>query len=149
MKCLKKLEKKGVGKAFVTLHVGAGTFLPVKSDNIEDHHMHKEFFNIEQENLKKIQKGNLIAVGTTSLRTLESCCDEKGNIALPEGDAPYGTEIFLYPGKEVHSIKGLITNFHLPESSLLMLVSSIIGREKTLELYKIAIENKYRFLFLR
>ena len=139
------LEKKGIDRAFVTLHVGAGTFKPVTTDNILEHKMHEEFFEIDKKNLKKIQasKGKLIAVGTTSLRTLESCYNN-GNVN-PPSEMPASTEIFLYPGKEVHSIAGLITNFHLPKSTLLMLVSSLIGREKALELYDIAIKEKYRF----
>lgn len=130
--------------AFVTLHVGAGTFAPVKAENLLEHKMHEEFFSIEPENLKIIQKNNqnLVAVGTTTLRTLESAWDGEKVSATSELQ---GTSIFLHPGKEVHSIKALVTNFHLPKSSLLMLVSALIGREKTLELYEIAIKNKYRF----
>lgn len=141
-----KLEAKGIQKSFVTLHVGAGTFKPVTTDNILEHRMHSEFFEIDQENLKLINSYNkkLIAVGTTSLRVLESCSDDQGNISFDSQNLGE-TDIFLYPGKPVHSIAGLITNFHLPKSTLLMLVSSLIGREKALELYKIAIENKYRF----
>ncbi len=139
-----ELEKKGVQKAFVTLHVGAGTFKPVTHESILDHKMHSESFMISSEDLKKINSTkNRFAVGTTSLRALESCTDKKGQIHF-DGDMK-DTDIFLYPGKDVHSIKGLITNFHLPKSSLLMLVSSLIGREKTLELYEVAKENNYRF----
>lgn len=140
------LDSKKIDRAFVTLHVGAGTFKPVVTESILDHQMHEEFFEIENEQLDKINKYNkkLIAVGTTSLRVLESCSDDNGVIKLPEEDLA-STDIFLYPGKEVHSIAGLITNFHLPKSTLLMLVSSIVGREKTLELYDIAIKNNYRF----
>ena len=142
----KNLENKGVKKSFVTLHVGAGTFKPVSTDNILEHKMHSEFFEIDKENLALINNYNkkLIAVGTTSLRVLESCSDENGKISFDSDDMGE-TDIFLYPGKPVHSIAGLITNFHLPKSTLLMLVSSLIGREKALELYNIAIENKYRF----
>lgn len=142
----KKLEDRGVKKSFVTLHVGAGTFKPVTTDSILDHKMHEEFFSIEEAeliNIRKYQK-KLIAVGTTSLRVLESLSDEKGFIKTPESELD-STSIFLYPGKEVHSIAGLITNFHLPKSTLLMLVSSLIGREKALELYQVAIDNQYRF----
>ncbi|MBL7664343.1 MAG: tRNA preQ1(34) S-adenosylmethionine ribosyltransferase-isomerase QueA [Bacteriovoracaceae bacterium] len=136
-----KLESQGIKKAFVTLHVGMGTFQPVKTQNILEHKMHSESFAIDTENLQKIQQKNLIAVGTTSLRVLESCY-ENGTFVVPENGS---TQIFLHPGKEVKSIQGLITNFHLPGSSLLMLVSSLIGRQKTLELYQLAIEHKYRF----
>ena len=141
----KKLQDKGIEKSFVTLHVGAGTFKPVSSESIIDHSMHEEYYTIEDKNLKSIRahQGNLIAVGTTSLRVLESQSDENGYIK--ETDGFEATDIFLYPGKNVHSIKGLITNFHLPKSTLLMLVSSLIGREKALELYDIAIKNDYRF----
>lgn len=141
------LEQAGIDKAFVTLHVGAGTFMPVKSENIQEHQMHSEFYSIDEANVEKIQKkiGNIIAVGTTSLRTLESAySSSKNNIFLEAGEW-YETDIFLYPGKDVHSIAGLITNFHLPKSTLLMLVSSLIGREKTLKLYQHAIEKEYRF----
>jgi S-adenosylmethionine:tRNA ribosyltransferase-isomerase len=140
------LEKNKIQKAFVTLHVGAGTFKPVVTDNILEHKMHSEHFSIESEELNLIRKyqRKIIAVGTTSLRVIESLSDDKGYIQEPSSDLD-ATEIFLYPGKEVHSIAGLITNFHLPKSTLLMLVSTIIGREKALELYKVAIENKYRF----
>ncbi len=139
------LKVKGIDKSFVTLHVGAGTFKPVSTQNILEHSMHEEFYSIDEEALKSIRahQGNIIAVGTTSLRVLESQSDDRGFIK--ETDGFQATDIFLYPGKKVHSIKGLITNFHLPKSTLLMLVSSLIGREKALELYKIAIENDYRF----
>lgn len=138
-----ELSAKGIQKAEVTLHVGMGTFAPVKVDNILEHQMHEEFYYIEDPELIAQNYGNLIAVGTTSLRTLESCANENGGFEYSGG--PQSTDIFLYPGKPVHSIKGLITNFHLPKSTLLMLVSSIIGREKTLELYDIAVKEKYRF----
>ena len=142
---LKKIKTAGHEVATVTLHVGAGTFAPVKADNILEHKMHEEFFTIDQENLATIQKAKFrIAVGTTSLRTLESSW-KNGNVQFENPGSLKSTSIFLHPGKEVHSIDAMITNFHLPESSLLMLVSALIGREKTLELYKIAIENKYRF----
>ncbi|MCT4641041.1 MAG: tRNA preQ1(34) S-adenosylmethionine ribosyltransferase-isomerase QueA [Bacteriovoracaceae bacterium] len=139
-----KLESNGIKKAFVTLHVSAGTFKPVSVDNILDHSMHSESFFITDENLKKINANKKrFAVGTTSLRVLESCTDKDSHIHF-EGDIK-DTDIFLYPGKDVYSIDGLITNFHLPKSTLLMLVSSLVGREKTLELYDIAIKNDYRF----
>ncbi|MBC76190.1 MAG: tRNA preQ1(34) S-adenosylmethionine ribosyltransferase-isomerase QueA [Halobacteriovoraceae bacterium] len=136
------LKEKGIDIAKVTLHVGAGTFKPVSADEITDHKMHSEHFDISEEDLEKLNNAkNIFAVGTTTLRVLESCYKD-GKFALPEEKS---TDIFLYPGKEVKSIQGLITNFHLPKSTLLMLVSSIVGREKTLSLYKTAVEEKYRF----
>jgi S-adenosylmethionine:tRNA ribosyltransferase-isomerase len=140
-----RLEKNGIKKSFVTLHVGAGTFKPVVTEDILEHSMHAEYFDIEAKDLKNIRanQNRLIAVGTTSLRVLESLSDDKGFIREPNKNE--STDIFLYPGKKVHSISGLMTNFHLPKSTLLMLVSTLIGREKALELYKIAIENEYRF----
>ena len=137
----KNLESKGIDKAFVTLHVGMGTFKPVQTENILEHQMHSELFELDEENKAIIKAAKRrIAVGTTSLRVLESVYDE-GQFTESQGS----TDIFLYPGVEVKSISGLLTNFHLPKSTLLMLVSSLIGREKTLELYKIAVEKKYRF----
>ena len=139
------LECRGIDKAFVTLHVGLGTFKPVSSAQILEHKMHSEFYQITNENLEKINSSKkLVAVGTTSLRVLESSYKE-GKIEFSPNQGMKATDIFLYPGKDVHSISGLITNFHLPKSTLLMLVSSLIGREKALELYQIAIEEKYRF----
>ena len=140
-----QLQQQGIDKSFVTLHVGAGTFKPVSAEVITDHNMHSEYFTVEQDDLKKINehKKSIIAVGTTSLRVLESIYSD-GEFVFDTNEAGR-TDIFLYPGKEVRSIAGLITNFHLPGSSLIMLVSALIGREKTLELYKIAIENDYRF----
>ena len=141
----KRLDEKSIKKSFVTLHVGAGTFKPVIEENILKHSMHEEYFEVDKENLSRMRsaQNKLIAVGTTSLRVLESLSDENGFIREPCDNE--STSIFLYPGKSVHSVSGLITNFHLPKSTLLMLVSSIIGREKALELYKVAIENEYRF----
>ncbi|MCO4794880.1 MAG: tRNA preQ1(34) S-adenosylmethionine ribosyltransferase-isomerase QueA [Bacteriovoracaceae bacterium] len=137
---LKKLKDKGIEIAFVTLHVGLGTFLPVKADNITEHKMHSEKYHVDESDLKKIQNAQkLVAVGTTSLRVLESM----DNDLIPGRE--YSTDIFIHPGKEVKSIDGLITNFHLPKSSLIMLVSALVGREKTIDLYKNAVENKYRF----
>lgn len=142
---LADLKQQGHTLSTVTLHVGAGTFAPVKAENILDHKMHEEFYSIDEENLKLIQKAKFrIAVGTTSLRTLESSW-ANGNVQFDLATGLKGTNIFLHPGKPVHSIDALITNFHLPKSSLIMLVSSLIGREKVLELYDIAIKNKYRF----
>ena len=142
---LSKLKNSGHELATVTLHVGAGTFAPVKASNILDHKMHEELFTIDSENLQKIQSAKFrVAVGTTTLRTLESSYRE-GNVQFEHPGELESTSIFLYPGKVVQSIDALVTNFHLPQSSLLMLVSSLIGREKALEIYRIAIERKYRF----
>lgn len=142
---LAKLTHKKFNLATLTLHVGAGTFSPVKAQNILEHKMHEEFYSIDQENLKKIQNAHYrVAVGTTSLRTLESSWDGE-NISFPSPGSMQSTSIFLHPGKPVHSIEALVTNFHLPKSSLLMLVSALVGREKTLEIYQEAIEKKYRF----
>lgn len=142
---LDKLQASGHDLATVTLHVGAGTFAPVKSPNILDHKMHEELFTIDAENLRKIKNAKFrVAVGTTTLRTLESSYRD-GNVQFDHPGELSSTSIFLYPGKVVQSIDALVTNFHLPQSSLLMLVSSLIGREKALEIYKMAIEKKYRF----
>lgn len=142
---LSKLKTQGHEIATVTLHVGAGTFAPVKSENILEHKMHEEFYTIDSENLKTIQDAKFrIAVGTTTLRTLESSYKD-ANVQFDPSQGMKGTSIFLHPGKQVHSIDALVTNFHLPKSSLIMLVSSLIGREKCLELYQMAIKEKYRF----
>lgn len=138
---LSTLKNHDIDDAYVTLHVGLGTFKPVTVDHLKDHVMHSEEYFIDAENLNKIQNANKIfAVGTTSLRVLES--SYKKDI---KSDEHYKTQIFLHPGVNVESVSGLITNFHLPESTLLMLVSSLIGRKKTLELYEIAVKEKYRF----
>lgn len=141
----KKLESHKIKKAFVTLHVGLGTFKPVTVNNLLDHQMHSEKFMVDEINNKlinnaRITEKKIFAVGTTSLRVLESIYGKE-----IDSNNLYETDIFLYPGKEVKSIQGLITNFHLPQSTLLMLVSSLIGREKALELYDIAIKERYRF----
>lgn len=142
---LQKLKADGHDLATITLHVGAGTFAPVKSRNILEHKMHEEHYSIDAENLKKIQNASYrVAVGTTTLRTLESSW-ENGTIEFSDPGSMKSTSIFLHPGKKVHSIDAMVTNFHLPESSLIMLVSALIGREKTLEIYGTAIEQKYRF----
>ena len=139
----KRLETKGITIAYVTLHVGLGTFRPVKSEDIRDHKMHAETFTIAPEDVAKIKKANQVfAVGTTSLRALESC-QRQGS--YPEAGEWRETDIFLYPGVEIKSIHGLITNFHLPQSSLIMLVSTLLGRERTLALYAEAIKERYRF----
>lgn len=142
---LEKIRAKGVEIANVTLHVGLGTFRPVKVDNILEHHMHSEYFCIEQSEADKINlakdKGNrVIAVGTTSVRTLESAAKD-GRVVAKSGN----TEIFIYPGYEFNIIDGLITNFHLPESTLLMLVSALAGRDKVMEAYELAVRERYRF----
>ncbi|MDE7281560.1 MAG: tRNA preQ1(34) S-adenosylmethionine ribosyltransferase-isomerase QueA, partial [Ruminiclostridium sp.] len=144
-----ELKEKSVDTAFVTLHVGLGTFRPVKEDNILDHKMHVEHYSIPQETADKIKEckakgGRVIAVGTTSCRTLESVAD------LPDYDGEIksgsaDTGIFIYPGYEFKVIDGLITNFHLPESTLIMLVSAFLGRERTLAAYEEAIKERYRF----
>lgn len=138
---LQVLDQKSIERSYVTLHVGMGTFKPVASDNILEHKMHTESFLVDPTNLEKIKNNpRRFAVGTTSLRVLESIY-QNGKFEPASGE----TDIFLYPGVEVKSIAGLITNFHLPKSTLLMLVSALIGREKTLELYRIAVNNDYRF----
>ena len=143
-----KIREKGVDTAYVTLHVGLGTFRPVKEDNILDHKMHVEHFSIPEETAEKIRQckargGRVIAVGTTSCRTLESAAglSENGEIRACTHD----TGIFIYPGYEFKAIDGLITNFHLPESTLIMLVSAFLGRDKTLSAYETAIKERYRF----
>lgn len=142
---LQKLKDEGHYLATVTLHVGMGTFAKVKAQNILEHKMHEELYTIDQENLEKIRRARyLVGVGTTTLRTLESSY-ENGNVEFDPKGGFASTSIFLHPGVEVKSIDALVTNFHLPESSLLMLVSSLVGREKVLELYRIAIEKRYRF----
>lgn len=145
LELLDKLTSAGHELATVTLHVGAGTFAPVKAENILEHKMHEEFFTIDEVNLRKIQAAKFrVAVGTTTLRTLESSWKD-GNVQFENPGSLNSTSIFLHPGKEVHSIDAMVTNFHLPESSLIMLVSALIGREKTLEIYRVAVHNKYRF----
>jgi len=143
---LKKIKEKGVEIANVTLHVGIGTFRPVKVENIEEHDMHTEHFYIKQEDAEKINKakinGNkIIAVGTTSCRVLETVADENGMLRETEGD----TSIFIYPGYKFKCIDNLITNFHLPESTLIMLVSALAGKEFVLNAYETAVEERYRF----
>ncbi len=143
---LQKLKDKGVNIGYVTLHVGLGTFRPVKADKIEDHHMHSEHYHLPKETADLIIKtkekgGRVIAVGTTSCRTLESAATFCGEIK--EDDR--FTDIFIYPGYRFKCIDGLLTNFHLPESTLIMLVSAFYGYEKTFKAYKAAVDNKYRF----
>ena len=136
----------GVEIAEVTLHVGLGTFRPVKVENVLDHHMHSEFYMVSQEAADKINaakdRGNrVIAVGTTSTRTLEAASDEKGRLRETSG----WTDIFIYPGYQFKVIDALITNFHLPQSTLVMLVSALAGREQVLNADQIAVQEKYRF----
>ena len=143
---MEKIKAKGVEIAEVTLHVGLGTFRPVKEDEISDHKMHTEWYNVSPETAQKINDTHaaghrVIAVGTTSCRTLESVAARYGEIRACSGD----TDIFLYPGVEFHCIDGLITNFHLPESTLIMLVSAFCGYGNTMHAYKVAVEEKYRF----
>lgn len=143
---LEKVKEMGVDIAEVTLHVGLGTFRPVKVDNVLDHHMHSEFYMVSAEAAEKVNRtkangGRVISVGTTSTRTLESAADENGILHETNG----WTEIFIYPGYKFKVIDGLITNFHLPQSTLVMLVSALAGREHVLHAYEIAVKEKYRF----
>jgi len=143
---LEEIAARGVEIRYITLHIGLGTFRPVKVDDIEDHHMHAEYFIIPEdtaETVNRVRKngGRVVAVGTTSCRALESCADEAGIITPFSGF----TEIFIYPGYAYRGIDGLVTNFHLPESTLIMLVSAFAGRENTLNAYKEAIDKRYRF----
>ena len=143
---LKQIADKGVDVAYVTLHVGLGTFRPVKEDNILEHHMHSEYYEITEEAADKINAckdrgGRVICVGTTSCRTVESAADENGRIKA----CCNNTEIFIYPGYKFKILDALITNFHLPESTLIMLVSALAGRENVLAAYEEAIRERYRF----
>lgn len=143
---LEKVRQMGVDVAEVTLHVGLGTFRPVKERDVLKHHMHSEYFQIDEHTADRINRakaaGNrIISVGTTSTRTLESAADSEGFVKAKSGF----TDIFIYPGYEFKVIDGLITNFHLPESTLVMLVSALAGREQVLKAYKLAVEEKYRF----
>lgn len=143
---LEEIKEAGVNLAFVTLHVGLGTFRPVKEDNILNHHMHTEFYEVTKEaadiiNSTKKNGGRVICVGTTSCRTIESAADEDG-IVHPGSD---DTSIFIYPGYKFKALDCLITNFHLPESTLIMLVSALAGRDNVLNAYNVAVSQKYRF----
>ena len=143
---LEKIKKKGINIVYLTLHVGLGTFRPVKVDKIEEHHMHSEYYHLTKEaadiiNATKENGGRVIAVGTTSTRTLETIGDENGMVREASG----WTDIFIYPGYKYKVVDNLITNFHLPESTLIMLVSALAGRDHVLNAYKIAVEEKYRF----
>lgn len=141
-----KIKAKGIDVANVTLHVGIGTFRPVKVENVEEHHMHSEHFYIKQEDVDKINKAKkngkrVIAVGTTSCRVLETIADENGMVKATEGD----TQIFIYPGYKYKCLDGLVTNFHLPESTLIMLVSALAGRDYIMKAYNEAVKERYRF----
>ncbi len=143
---LAQIEEMGVNIAYVTLHVGLGTFRPVKADNILEHHMHSEHYEVTPETAELINRtkesgGRVICVGTTSCRTVESAADESGRVQPGCGD----TEIFIYPGYRFKVLDCLITNFHLPESTLVMLVSALAGRENVLAAYREAVEERYRF----
>jgi S-adenosylmethionine:tRNA ribosyltransferase-isomerase len=143
---LEDIVQKGIEVAFITLHIGLGTFRPVKVENVEEHHMHSEYFHIDEKACKKINStkksgGRIIAVGTTSCRVLETVGDEKGFVKPITGN----TDIFIYPGYKFKVIDGLITNFHLPESTLIMLVSAFAGKDNIMHSYKTAIEKRYRF----
>ena len=143
---LKKIEEKGIKIANVTLHVGIGTFRPVKEENVENHEMHTEHFYIKQEDVEKINETKkagkrVIAVGTTSCRVLETIADENGLVKETEED----TKIFIYPGYKFKCLDGLITNFHLPQSTLLMLVSALAGKDYIMRAYEEAVKEKYRF----
>lgn len=145
-KLLEEIRAMGVKTVFVTLHVGLGTFRPVKAENLSDHHMHSEHYEITQEtadviNRTKENGGRIICVGTTSCRTVESAADENGRVQAGCGD----TDIFIYPGYRFRVLDCLITNFHLPESTLVMLVSALAGRENVLAAYREAVEKEYRF----
>ena len=141
-----KLEEKGVLVANVTLHVGLGTFRPVKVDDVSKHHMHTEFYQVTKEEADRINKakqagGRIVCVGTTSCRTIESAADENGVLKPGQGD----TDIFIYPGYSFKMMDVLITNFHLPESTLLMLVSALAGKEQVMRVYEEAVRERYRF----
>ncbi len=143
---LKRVQEKGVKIAYVTLHVGLGTFRPVKEENLLNHHMHSEFYQVTQEaadtiNSTKQAGGRVICVGTTSCRTIESAASDEGRVLAGSAD----TEIFIYPGYQFKVLDNLITNFHLPESTLIMLVSALAGREHVLHAYQEAVRERYRF----
>jgi S-adenosylmethionine:tRNA ribosyltransferase-isomerase len=143
---LERIKAKGVGYGEVTLHVGLGTFRPVKVDRLEDHHMHSEYFYITEEVAREINRrraagGRIIAVGTTACRVLESVATDDGKLSAYRGE----TGIFIYPGYKFKAIDALITNFHLPESTLIMLVSALAGKENTMKAYECAVSEKYRF----
>lgn len=146
---LETLERKEIERAFITLHVGLGTFLPVREENIEDHKMHEEIFTVESEAARKINQAKkegrpILAVGTTSVRTLESACVEEGG-AWKVREGTFATSIFMYPGYKFKIVDQMFTNFHTPESTLIMLVSAFSSRENILNAYEEAVREKYRF----
>lgn len=143
---LKHIEEKGINVVYLTLHVGLGTFRPVKADTIEEHHMHSEYYHLSKEsadiiNATKKRGNKVVSVGTTSTRTLESIADDNGEVREQSG----WTDIFIYPGYKYKVVDALITNFHLPESTLIMLVSALAGRDHVLNAYNTAVKEKYRF----
>ncbi len=143
---LEEIERRGIHIVYVTLHVGLGTFRPVKEENVLDHHMHSEYYQVTKEAAERINRtkeegGRIVCVGTTSCRTVESAADETGRVLPGCGD----TEIFIYPGYRFKVLDALITNFHLPESTLVMLVSALAGREQVLAAYREAVRERYRF----
>ena len=143
---MENIKKKGVDIIPVLLHVGLGTFRPVKAERLEDHKMHSEYYSISEESAHRINAvkergGRVIAVGTTSVRTLESAADQEGRVKEQSGN----TDIFIYPGYRFRCVDELITNFHLPESTLLMLICAFMGKEQALEVYRLAVQEKYRF----
>ena len=143
---LDRIREKGIDVVPVLLHVGLGTFRPVKEENVDDHHMHSEYYEVTEEQAKRINAarnggGRVICVGTTSVRTLETVADDSGVIHAGSGF----TQIFIKPGVRIKAVDALITNFHLPESTLLMLVSAFIGRETALKAYETAVKERYRF----
>ena len=143
---LNKIEEKGIKISSITLHVGLGTFRPVKVDDVNNHHMHTEWYEVNAEaaeiiNETKRNGGRVICVGTTSCRTIESVADDNGYMKAKTGE----TDIFIYPGYKFKVMDGLITNFHLPESTLVMLVSAFAGKENVLSAYETAVKEKYRF----
>ncbi len=143
---LQQIRDEGVSIAEITLHVGLGTFRPVKEDTVEDHHMHSEFYNVEPDQAAIVNEarkngGRIVAVGTTSCRTLEAASDENGMLHSGSGD----TEIFIYPGYQFRIVDALITNFHLPQSTLIMLVSALAGKDHVMAAYEEAVKERYRF----
>ena len=143
---MEKIQAKGVEIAYLTLHVGLGTFRPVSVEKVEEHVMHSEYYEVSQEAAEKINRvrragGRIIAVGTTSVRTLETVADADGYLKEQCGE----TDIFIYPGYRWKVVDGMVTNFHLPQSTLIMLVSAFLGRERTLFAYREAVKERYRF----
>jgi S-adenosylmethionine:tRNA ribosyltransferase-isomerase len=143
---MQKLQDNGIEFAEVLLHIGLGTFRPVKAENMLEHEMHSEYYELSAETAEKVNKAvsegrRIIAVGTTAVRVLETVSDENGFVKPERGE----TKIFIYPSYKFKCVKGLITNFHLPESTLIMLVSAFIGQERTLKVYDLAVKEKYRF----